>query len=150
MWRSKKFILIAVLATVVLIGSIGGVVFARTGDGDENQPWAGHVAILDRVCEIYEASTGTSLDPQALKDAFAQAHSEMRPMRPEGMPKGPDFDPETRLGHLQDLLDEGKITKEQYDRMKERMASMPDKMPGFGFRGHGRFGGFGGPSAPAE
>jgi len=147
MWRSKKFILIAVLATVVLIGSIGGVVFAQTEDGDGNQPEAGHVAILDRICEIYEASTGTSLDPQALKDAFTQAHSEMLP---EGRPEGRAFDPEARLGHLQDLLDEGKITQEQYDRMKERMESMPDRLPGFGFRGHGRFPGFGEPPASVE
>ena len=30
MWRSKKFIIVALLAVVVLVGSIGGVVLAQT------------------------------------------------------------------------------------------------------------------------
>ena len=34
MWRSKKFIVAAVLATVILVGSIGGVVMAADGDGE--------------------------------------------------------------------------------------------------------------------
>ena len=50
MWRSKKFIIIAVIAAVVLVGSIGGVVLAQTGNGDESQPQAQQ-----------ESSTGQSL-----------------------------------------------------------------------------------------
>ena len=77
MWRSKKFIVIAVLAAVILAGSIGGVVVAADNDS-ENQPEAKYQALLNRVCEIYQEKTGVTIDSQILKDSFAQTQSEMR------------------------------------------------------------------------
>ena len=152
MWRSKKLITVAVLAAVVLAGSIGGVVLAAD-NGDDSQPEAKCGALLDRVCEIYEEATGVTIDQEALKDAFTQARSELHP---EGMPKCGDVTPEDMSSRLDTLLAEGNITQEQYDKMKARIESMPDEMPGFGFRGHGGFRGmggmrgFGGPCASAE
>ena len=148
MWRSKKLIVGVVLAAVLLAGSLGGVALANTGD-DECSPEARFGELIDKVCAIYkDKSGGDTIDnPDALKEAFAEARSEMHP---EGMPNRGEMDPEALQNRLQNLFDQGKITQEQFDRMKERMESMPDNLPGFGFRGHGGFRGFGGPCAPAE
>jgi len=128
MRRSKKFVLVTVLATVVLVGSITGVVLAQ--NGDDSQPKAGSEALLARVCEVYEENTGVAIDSQVLKDSFAQVQSEMQ-----------DEALQTRL---QNLVDEGKITQDEADQYKEWWQSRPDVPAGFGFRGHG-FPGMGGP-----
>ena len=88
MWRRKKFIIIGLLATVLLVGSIGGVALAQTENGDASQP----TTLLARVAEIL------GIDQQKLEDAFAQAQSEMRD--------------EALDSRLQKLVDEGKITEE--------------------------------------
>ena len=123
MWKSKKFIIGALLATVVLVGGIGGAVLAQTGDEDVSQPAAQHEALLERVTEIYQENTGVAIDPQQLKDAFTQASSEMRI--------------EALQSHLQDLVDQGKITQEQADQYLEWWESKPDFPARFGFRGRG-------------
>ena len=130
MWRSKKFIVIA-LAAVLLVGSSVGIVLAAdNGDEDGSSP-VGHGALPDRVCEIYEENTGTTIDPQVLQDAFAQARSEMRD--------------EVLQNRLQNLVDQGEITQDEADQYKEWWQARPDVVAGFGFRGHGRFCGMGGP-----
>jgi len=48
--RSKKFIILTVLGTVVLVGSITGVGLAQ--NGDDSQPEARHEALLERACKI--------------------------------------------------------------------------------------------------
>ena len=146
MRRSKKLIIVAVLAAVVLAGSIGGVVLAVDNE-DNSEPGVRCWALMDRVCEIYAQNTGVAIDSEALEGAFTQARNELRP---EGMPNRGEIDPEALQNHLQDLFDQGKITEEQYKNMKERMESMPDNLPGFGFRGHGGFRGFGGPCLPSN
>ncbi|NQT04854.1 MAG: hypothetical protein HQ577_02470 [Dehalococcoidia bacterium] len=147
MWRSKKFIVIAVLAAVVLVGSIGGVVLAAdNGDTDPRQ--AHFDTMLDKVCEIYNTNTDPDIDREALKDAFIQARSEILP---EDMPKFRQMDPEAMQDHLQELFDQGKITQEQFDEMKARFESMPEGSPfRSGFRGMGRPHGFPGSCAPTE
>jgi len=163
MKRSRKFILIGLLVVVVLAGSIGGVALAYTEDGDDSSPGARHEAMLESVCEIYEENTGVAIDPQKLENAFTQARSEMREaalengdrMRPEGMLKFREMDPETMQDRLQNLFDEGKITQEQYEKKMEWMESMPDDAPfRFGFRGFGmhsdRFPRRGGPCFPQD
>ena len=77
MWRKKKFIL-PVLIVAVVAGSLGGVAFAQTENGDDGQPAARHEALLDRVCEVYEENTGVAIDSEALKDTLVQAGGEMR------------------------------------------------------------------------
>ena len=147
MWRSKKFIVIAVLAAVVLVGSIGGVVLAA--DNEDTDPCKAHFdTMLDKVCEIYNANTDTDIDREALKDAFIQARSEMLP---EDMPGFRQMDPEAMQGHFQELFDQGKITQEQFDEMKARFESMPEGSSfRSGFRGMGKPHGFPGPCAPTE
>ena len=134
MWRSKKFIVAAVMA-VVLVGSISGVALA-TDNGDDSQPEAERGAMLERVCEIYQENTGMAIDSQALSDAFAQAQNEMH-----------ETAMETRL---QKLIDEGEITQEEADQYLEWWEAKPDVSIGFGSHGHGGMRGFGSPCAAME
>ena len=120
MWRKKKFIIAAVLATVVLIGGVGGSVLAHDGNGGENQPQSQRVALLDRVCTIYEENTGTTIDSQELKDAFAQAQDEMRAAAMEA--------------RLAKMVENGKMTQDEADQYLEWGESRPDVVAGFGLR----------------
>ena len=155
MWRTKKLIITAIVAAVVLVGSIGGVVLAADGD-DDSQP----KTLLARVAEIL------GIDQQTFEDAYSQAQSEMKD---EALDK-----------RLQKLVDEGKITPDQAEQYKVWLQAEPDMepyqqqlrewqqvrpdvpvVPGLegreGFRGHdkfrGRMGGcrgWGGMFAPAQ
>jgi hypothetical protein len=140
MWRSKKFIIVTVLAAVILTGSITGVALAQTGD-EANSPQAQQETLLDKVCAIYEQNTGVAIDQEALRDAFAQAQSETRT--------------EALNNYLQKLVEEGKITQEQADQYKAWLESRPDvpilapEFSGQGMhRGFCEPGGFGPPSLP--
>jgi hypothetical protein len=123
-----------VLATVLLVGGIGGVVFAQTGNGDDSQPKARYGALLDRVCAIYQEKTGVTIDKEVLKAAFTQAASEMRPkapqnsgeMKPGDMPKRPGMGPEDMQGWLQNLVQQGKITQGQADEYLKWWQSKPN------------------------
>ena len=79
MWRSKKFIVGAVLAAVLLAGSIGGIALAADNE-DGSQPSARFGALLDKVCTIYNANPDSpgDIDCDLLKTAFAEARSEMQ------------------------------------------------------------------------
>ncbi len=130
MWRKKKLIAIAVLAAVMLAGTIGGVVLAAD-NGDDSEPEAKYEALLDRVCEIYQENTGVAIDQEALKDAFAQAQSEMQT--------------EALETWLQSLVEEGEITRAQADDYLEWWQARPDVPAEFGFGGRGGFHGMSGP-----
>ncbi len=55
--------MVIALAAILLVGSSVGVVLAAdNGDGAGSLPEAQHWALLDRVCEIYEENTGTTVD----------------------------------------------------------------------------------------
>ena len=115
MWRSKKLIIAGLLAAVLLVGGSAGVAMADTGD--DSGPVAKFGEFIDKVCGIYEQKTeglDTIDNPEALKEALAEARSEMSP---KDCPLRGEMD-------LEALLEEGKITQEQYDNMKARMESM--------------------------
>ncbi|MFC1864631.1 hypothetical protein ACFLYG_02255 [Chloroflexota bacterium] len=106
MLRRKKFIIVGLLATVLLVGSISsGVAFAQTETGDASQSGT----LLARVAEIL------GIDQQKVEDAFAQAQSEMRD--------------EALDSYLQKLVDEGTITQEQADQYKAWQQARPDISP---------------------
>jgi len=135
MWRSKKFVIIAILTVVVLAGILGGVAIASADDQNANQPQADGTKLLDKVAEIYQKNTGTAIDPQELQKAFTEAQKEMRN---EALDK-----------YLNSLVDQGKITQDQAKQYKDWLNAKPDVPfgPGFkgGMRGFGKFGGmFGG------
>jgi hypothetical protein len=127
-----------------LVGGIAGGVVAAADNtsnntGDQSQPTDRYQALLDRVCAIYEENTGVAIDSEQLKDAFAQAQSEMQD--------------EALKSWLQNLVDEGKITQEEADQYLEWWQARPDvTLPGprgLGFGGGMRcgrgFGDWGGP-----
>lgn len=134
MWRSKKFIIITLTVAAVLGASIAGVAVAQTENEDACQPKDRQGAMLNRVCEIYEENTGDAVDPQGLRDAFAQARSEMRE--------------EALQNRLQHMVENGRITQDEADQYKEWMQSMPDVPVKFGFKGGGGFHGGGRMFAP--
>ena len=132
MWRSKKFIAIVLLASVLVVGSIGGVALAQENEG-ASQPGA----LWDRVAEVYHQKTGVTLDQETLRDSFAEVQGEMREA--------------ARQNRIQKLKDEGKITQEQIDTLEEWWGERPEDVPmRFGGRMHGCIRGFGGPCVPAE
>ena len=141
MCRSKNFIVIAVLATVILVGGIGGIALA---DENENasQPGALFGALWDKVARILQ-DEGVDITSEQLKDAFVQAQGEMRQAALEN--------------RLAKLVEEGVIDETQADEYLHWWESRPEDVPmKFGFRGHGGFRGmggmqgFGGSCAPAE
>lgn len=115
MWRNKKLIVIALLAAVLAVGSIGGIVLAQTENGDEGQPGSRYEALLDKVCGIYEANTGTGIDSEQLILAFDQARKEMGD--------------EALDNRLQNLIDQGEITQEEADQYKAWLQARPDTGP---------------------
>jgi hypothetical protein len=136
MWRSKKFIIAAVVATVLLAGGIGGIALAAdNGVGNQPKPPCGD--LLARVCEIYQQKTGVAIDQEVLKEAFDQVRSDMQKQwqethrkgsewRPPAMPNRPEIGPEDMLSRLQKLVDEGRITQEQADQFKSWLQSKPN------------------------
>jgi len=129
MRRSKKLIIAAVLAGVLLFGSLGGIALAQDNE-DTSQPAAQIEALWDRVSEIYEQKTGVALDQEALKEALAEAQGEMRT--------------QALQNRLQSLVDQDIITQGEADAYLDWWAARPDILVGSGFQGHGGFRGMGG------
>jgi hypothetical protein len=140
MWKTKKgILLIALLVSVLLVGSIVGVVaFAQSGSSNDSQAQTKEDTLLNKVSQIYQKNTGVTLDMQQLKDAFTQAQTEMQS--------------EALQSWLKNMVDNGKITQEQADAYLKWMQAKPDvQLPdgsgGFGGMmerggGHCRGGGF--------
>lgn len=112
-WRSKKFILLAVLAAVVLVGSIAGVVYAQGDDDEDTSPES---VLLEKV------ANKLGIDQQQLEDAFAEAIAEMRD--------------EAQLKWLEKAVEEGLITAEEAQAYSEWWSARPDI--DFGSGGFGR------------
>ncbi len=112
MWRSKKFLIVAVLAAIILAGTIGGIAFAQDGDQDTPAPQILHDELLDKVAEIYEENTGTAIDADELRKAFTEAREEVNTQLRERM--------------HQRLIDEGLITQEQLDELQQWLESRPE------------------------
>ena len=129
MRRRKKLIIAAVLTAVLLFGTLGGIALAQD-NGDSNGPAAKFAALWDRVGEIYQQKTGDALDQEALKEALAEARTEMRVQALED--------------RLQNLVEEGTITQEEADEYLNWQKARPDVPAGFGFKGRGGFRGMGG------
>lgn len=125
MWRSKKFIITALVAAAVLAGSLGGIALAHT----ENDPDSSHSSLLERITAIL-VDDGVNITSEQLKDAFTQATGELRD--------------EALENRFQALVEAGKLTQEEADQLKEWLESKPDTSFRSGFRGHGRFPGMGG------
>ena len=126
MWR-LKWLVMAVLLPILLVGGIVGGVVAAADDtsnntGDQSltaDSTDRYQALLDRVCAIYQENTGVAIDSQQLKEAFDQAMKEEQDKAMESW--------------LQNLVDEGKITQEEADQYLEWWQAKPDvTLPGPG------------------
>lgn len=127
MWSSKKFILIALLAATMLVGSVTGVVLAVDGDEADTQPETQYDALLDKVCQIYnEAHPDSPIDCDGLKDAIVEARSQLRT--------------DALASYLQELVAEGTISQDEANQYLQWRLSKPDVPDGFGFRDRGGFG----------
>ncbi|MDP2744257.1 MAG: hypothetical protein Q8P00_04215 [Dehalococcoidia bacterium] len=115
MWRRHKLIIASVLAaTVLLAGSVGGVVFAQTGGTGTTTSGK---TLAARVATIL------GVDQKKVEDAFTQAQKDIRT--------------EALDTYLKTQVDQGKLTQEQAAQYKSWWQSRPDLPPGTGFRGHG-------------
>jgi hypothetical protein len=108
-WKSRKFLLLLVLAVVIVAGSVGGIVYAQ---GDDEEDVASRTELLDRVADKL------GIDPQQLKDAFTEVIEEMRD--------------EAQLKWLEKAVEEGLITEEEAQAYSEWWAARPDIDFGFG------------------
>jgi hypothetical protein len=132
MWSTKKFLIAMGIAAVLAIVSVGGVVLAQdNGDEDGTQPEAQHAALLEKVCAIYEDNTGDDIDPDALKEAIAQARREMHSAAMEA--------------RLAKMVENGVLDETQAQELQEWWESRPEDLPfGPGLGGQGMRHGFGG------
>lgn len=106
MWRSKKFIIIAVLVAVVAVGSTVGVVLAQDSGGTSQSQ-----TIFERVATILQGQ-GVSVTGDQLQSAFTQARQ--------------DQQDEAINNRLQALVDSGKLTQAQADEFKAWLTQRPD------------------------
>jgi hypothetical protein len=118
MWRSKKLLLVVLLAVLAIVGTTAGIAFAdEGGDEGEGDATTRCERLLDRVCAIYEENTGVAIDPEQLRDAFAQALDEKMIERLES--------------RLDDLVEQGKLTQGEADDYLEWWQARPDiPLPG--------------------
>jgi uncharacterized protein HemX len=135
MWRRKKFLIIGVLVAIILAATLGGFAVAQANDQGNTPTTTTKQAsdntntLFNKVAEIYQANTGTAIDPQELQKAFQQAGQELNSTALD------DF--------LKKLVDSGKITQEQADQWKAWLQARPDIPALFGGGKNGCFG-FGG------
>jgi hypothetical protein len=112
MWRSKKFIIIAVLTILVLGGTLGGVAIAQANNEDNNASQTANVtSFLGKVAEVYQKNTGVAIDPEELQKAVTEARQALKD--------------EALDNYLQKLVTDGKITQEQADQFKTWLDSRP-------------------------
>jgi len=124
MWRNKKVILSAVLAVILLLGTLGGVVLAQDDGGNETQVEDRCGVLLDKISTIYEANTGVSIDQEQLKEALKEGHREMVN--------------EAVQTRLQKMVENEVITQEEADEYLEWWQARPDvQLGGPGLRGLG-------------
>ncbi len=138
MKRGKKIALIVLLVVIALVGTIGGVALAQSGDDENNQAETTYGQFMERVCAIYQEKTGVAIDPQTLRDSLTQAGDEKKE--------------QIRNQFRQRLIDEGVFTEEELTELEDWWGAKPDiatEFPRFQNRvmhrfSHGFGGGFGG------
>ena len=125
MWRSKKFIISAVLALIILAAGIGGVALADNGDEDTSATPFG--TLWEKMATVLQED-GIDVTSDQLQSAFTEAKEGLRA--------------EAMQSFLDEMVAQEKITQEQADAYRDWIEAKPDMGEGFGFGG--RFGGPGG------
>ena len=108
MSKRKKLLLTIVASVVVIGGILGGTAVAFADDEDVDQ----EQTLLERVAEIYEANTGTTIDADQLETAVQQAREERQL--------------EARDAMFDKLIEEGMLTQEEADEYKAWLDARPD------------------------
>jgi hypothetical protein len=111
MWKRNKIFISGIVLMVVLAGTLGGVAVAQANDSNTNPPQSSNNTLLEKVATIYQANTGTAIDPQELEKAFQQAGQEIKS--------------EALDNYLKKLVEDGKITQEQADQFKAWLDARP-------------------------
>jgi hypothetical protein len=116
MWRSKKFIIIAVLTILLLGSTLGGVAIAQADDQNNDATTTPTVtdkvsSFLEKVAEIYQNNTGVAIDSEALQQAITEAKEAMKDAALDK--------------YLDKLVEEGKITQEQANEYKAWLEAKP-------------------------
>jgi hypothetical protein len=139
MFKTKKFIFIALLTIAVLGAVLGGVAIAQADEVDTAQ-----ATIWDRIASIFQRNTGVAIDPAELQKAADEAQQQLRDEAQDAM--------------IDRMVEAGRLTEEQAagfkawldarpeqltEEYKTWLESRPDGVP-FGPMMRGRFGGFGG------
>jgi hypothetical protein len=146
MRRHKKSIMAAVLAGVLLLGSLGGIALADDGD---NGPAAKLGEFIDKVIANYEGEGYTIESPEALKQAFADARTDMRAAAIGNRFQGLTDEQKEALREWWDSRPS--LTDEQKEALQEWRDSRPEDLPmKSAGRIHRGFHGFSRPYAPAE
>lgn len=119
MWKSKKFMVVAVIIAVVLVGTVAGVALAQANKGSSTTTQG--TTFAARVAAIL------GIDQQKVQDAFDKANRDMAD--------------EALNNRLDALVKSGKITQQQADQYKSWWQSRPQgALPGPGqlgpFGGH--------------
>ena len=118
MKRGKKIALVFLLVVIALVGTIGGVAMAQSGDEEPTTiPETERNAYMERVAEIYQEKTGVPLDVDALKDSYCQAGEEKME--------------QARAQFRQHLIDEGIFTEDELTALEDWWAAKPDVSPEF-------------------
>lgn len=129
MWKTKKFIVIAVIVAVLLAGGIAGIALAKSNSGSSvnaptSQATSDNGTLMARVAQIL------GIDQSTLQNAFDQAQKDMAS--------------QAMQNRLNSLVQQGKITQDQANQYEQWYQSRPDiNVPGLGPNGAGRPGRFG-------
>jgi hypothetical protein len=111
----KKVLVIGLVCAVVLGATIGGFAMANAADNSSsttsNTTATAITTLMDKVAEIYQTNTGTTIDAQQLQKAFEEAGAAIKADKLDQM--------------LQKLVDSGKITQAQADQWKAWWNSRP-------------------------
>jgi hypothetical protein len=130
MKRHRKILLAVFLAAVVLAGSIGGAVLASDGNEESaTKPEFG--SYIERVIELYQKKTNTTIDREALQDSFSQAREEMREAQPRLRFHGRLFDDEALTQEQRDEIEAWLEARPEFptEEFKEWLESKPDLLP---------------------
>ena len=115
MRKYMKFGLIAIVALTALSVGITAIAFAESPEGEAGSAGGPRQIFLSKVADILE------LDEEQLADAFVQACQEMRD--------------EAQGQRLQNAIDEGLITEEEAEQIREWLQNRPEALQQLGAQG---------------
>jgi flagellar hook-basal body complex protein FliE len=124
--RKHKKIIFIVLAAVLAVGATLGIAaVASANDSGAVRAQSCNLSMFEKICTIYKANTGTTIDAAELNKAFTQARqeaaTEARQALEERMAKSLDE-------MLKKMVDDGKITQQQADDYQKWLAARPDNV----------------------